>query len=307
MTNENKTKRLQIIGKIGGNVKPVEKTDEMTQPVGVDENGKLFTAPTRSGDGTGDMEKSTYDPTGKTTDIYAYADNAAEKKVSAHNTGSESHSDIRLLISGLTDRLNAMADSDDETLDQLSEIVAYIKSNKSLIDAITTNKVSVSDIVDNLTTDSATKPLSAAQGKALKALIDAITIPDKLPNPNALTFTGAVTGRYDGSSAVTVNVPSGGGSGGTVGYPVVTMTASTADLTPNTYYKWGEAAALDITLAEPADTGVTNEYCFEFVSGETGTTLSVPDTVKWVKEPEIEAGKTYQVSILNGVGVICGA
>lgn len=29
------------------------------------------------------------------------------------------------------------------------------------------------------------------------------------PNPNALTFTGAVTGSYDGSEAVTVEIPSG--------------------------------------------------------------------------------------------------
>ena len=33
-------------------------------------------------------------------------------------------------------------------------------------------------------------------------------IPSALPNPNALTFTGAVTGSYDGSAAVTVNIPS---------------------------------------------------------------------------------------------------
>ena len=31
---------------------------------------------------------------------------------------------------------------------------------------------------------------------------------EKLPNPNALTFTGAVTGSYDGSTAKTVNIPS---------------------------------------------------------------------------------------------------
>ena len=33
-------------------------------------------------------------------------------------------------------------------------------------------------------------------------------IPSALPNPNALTFTGAVTGTYDGSAAKTVNIPS---------------------------------------------------------------------------------------------------
>ena len=35
-------------------------------------------------------------------------------------------------------------------------------------------------------------------------------IPSALPNPNALTFTGAVNATYDGSSAVSVEIPSGG-------------------------------------------------------------------------------------------------
>ena len=89
-------------------------------------------------------------------------------------------------------------------------------------------------------------------------------------------------------------------------YPVVDMTANTAELAPNTYYRWGEISALTITLGAEIS-GITNEYCFEFVSGETATTLTVPDTISWVQEPSIEAGKTYQVSILNGIGVICGA
>lgn len=35
-----------------------------------------------------------------------------------------------------------------------------------------------------------------------------VDIPKTLPNPNAITFTGAVTGSYDGSTAKTVNIPS---------------------------------------------------------------------------------------------------
>ena len=35
-----------------------------------------------------------------------------------------------------------------------------------------------------------------------------IDIPTTLPNPQSLTFTGAVTGSYDGSSALTVDIPS---------------------------------------------------------------------------------------------------
>ena len=39
-------------------------------------------------------------------------------------------------------------------------------------------------------------------------------IPEKLPNPQKLTFTGAVTGEYDGSQAVNIDIPAGGGGGG---------------------------------------------------------------------------------------------
>lgn len=46
-------------------------------------------------------------------------------------------------------------------------------------------------------------------------------IPTKLPNPNPLTFTGAVTGSYDGSEALTVEISSGGGGAGAM---VVTFT-----------------------------------------------------------------------------------
>ena len=39
------------------------------------------------------------------------------------------------------------------------------------------------------------------------------TVPAALPNPKALSFTGAVTGSYDGSSELVINIPAGGGSG----------------------------------------------------------------------------------------------
>ena len=37
---------------------------------------------------------------------------------------------------------------------------------------------------------------------------------EKFANPNALTFTGEVTGSYDGSAPLSVEIPSGGGDGG---------------------------------------------------------------------------------------------
>ena len=99
----------------------------------------------------------------------------AAAAVSAHNTSTDSHGDLRLELKAINDRLTAFFDSDNQTLDELSEIVAYITSNKALIDSITTSKVSVADIINNLTTNVANKPLSAAQGVALKGLIDAVS------------------------------------------------------------------------------------------------------------------------------------
>lgn len=253
------------------------------------------------------------------SDVGADAAGTAVAKVSEHNTASNAHNDIRLLVQGLTERLNALADSDDTTLDQMSEVVAYIKSNKSLIDAITTSKVNVSDIIDNLTTNVSNKPLSAAQGVALKALIDAIVmptklselendsgyakttdIPDKLPNPQKLTFAGAVTAEYDGSGAVTVTIPEGsGGSGGTVRIEKLS-TDTAVELEPNKLYIFPEMSELTITLAEPSDTGIANEYHFVFQSGATATVLSLPDTIKLPSGFTVDASKIYEISILEG-------
>lgn len=114
------------------------------------------------------------------SEVGADSSGTASSIVSTHNSSTSAHNDIRDLIVGLTTRLNTLADSDDSTLDQLSEIVAYIKSNKSLIEEVTNKKVNVADIIDNLTTNNLKKPLSAAQGVVLKGLIDAITVPTKL-------------------------------------------------------------------------------------------------------------------------------
>ena len=118
----------------------------------------------------------TYTPPNQTAQqVGADPAGTAASAVSQHNTDATSHNDLRLALKGLSDRINVVLDSDDATLDQMSEVVAYIKSNKSMIDAITTSKVNVSDIVNNLTTNISNKPLSAAQGVALNELIDSLS------------------------------------------------------------------------------------------------------------------------------------
>lgn len=79
----------------------------------------------------------------------------------------------------------------------------------------------------------------------------------------------------------------------------------TKQLSPNKFYKFEKGLiSLTITLAAE-ESGIVNEYMFEFVNGSTPTTLSVPSTVKWSggSAPTIEANKTYQVSIVNNLAV----
>lgn len=114
------------------------------------------------------------------TDVGADKAGTAQSLVSGHNTNTDAHNDIRLELQRLGGIINDILDSDDPTLDEMHEVVAIIKSNAGLIEAITIAKVNVADIINNLTTNVADKPLSAAQGVALKALIDAITVPTKV-------------------------------------------------------------------------------------------------------------------------------
>ena len=146
LTEEQKTQARANIGALGNDYKPPVPTAEQ---VGADPEG------------------------------------TAEDVVAEHNTDTTAHSDIRGIIEEFKTRVNTLLDSDDTTLDQLSEIVEYIKSNKDLIEGVTTGKVNVADIVNDLVTNVSDKPLSAAQGVALKALIDDLA--DALENKSDLT------------------------------------------------------------------------------------------------------------------------
>lgn len=75
---------------------------------------------------------------------------------------------------------------------------------------------------------------------------------------------------------------------------------TTFTLTPNVMHIWGTVTSL--TLSLPTDSNSTlDEFMFTFTSGSTPTTLSLPSTVKWVQDIEVEANKTYQVSIVNNL------
>ena len=245
------------------------------------------------------------------SDIGADAAGTADNKVADHNTALDAHSDIRLLIEGLTTRLNALADSDDTTLDQMSEVVAYIKSNKSLIDVITTSKVNASDIIDNLTTNASNKPLSAAQGVALKALIDAIVVPSKTSDlQNDSNFISSPATAEVGQVLEVEAIDEAGKptSWKTVtledGIANVEMSSTDTDMIlepmPKAYI-FPEMASLTISLTEGKETEM---YHFLFISGETATTLTLNGITVATDSASVEASKTYEVDIWNQIAIV---
>ena len=90
-------------------------------------------------------------------------------------------------------------------------------------------------------------------------------------------------------------------------YPVVSIDASTTSVTmnPNTYYKRASSgSALTVSLASPSKADIQNEYVLE-IECSAAITLTLPNTIKWANEtaPEIAAGKTYVISVVNNLAV----
>ena len=63
---------------------------------------------------------------------------------------------------------------------------------------------------------------------------------------------------------------------------------------------WGTINSLTLSLVTDADNYVDG-YWFKFTAGSSFSTLTMPSGVNWVTEPEIEAGKTYEVMVVDGL------
>ena len=85
-------------------------------------------------------------------------------------------------------------------------------------------------------------------------------------------------------------------------------TSPSVTLTPNTYYRFISASlsSLTITLGSVSNSGIINEYFMEFTTSSSGTTVSLPSTIKWAngEKPTFEASTTYQISIVNDLGIV---
>lgn len=90
--------------------------------------------------------------------------------------------------------------------------------------------------------------------------------------------------------------------------PLTTTTAATMSIAPNGYYRNTNTSlsSLTISLTSESNTDVLNEYFVEFTTSASGTTISLPNYIKWKdgKTPVFEAGVTYQISIVNNLGIV---
>ena len=88
------------------------------------------------------------------------------------------------------------------------------------------------------------------------------------------------------------------------GISVVEQSDEAVSIKPNVLNLWGEVESLEITLAQPDDTSIVNEYMIQFTSGEVATTLILPSEIKWASTPTIQANRVYQISIVNNLAVM---
>ena len=123
---------------------------------------------------------------------------------------------------------------------------------------------------------------------------------------NAANYKGTVT-------SVKINNVSKSPSSGVVdlGYinkQLSTSTSSSMTLSPNIYYRNTSTSlsSLTITLGSVSNSNIINEYFVEFTTRSAGTTVSLPSTIKWAngEAPTFEASTTYQISIVNNLGVV---
>lgn len=80
--------------------------------------------------------------------------------------------------------------------------------------------------------------------------------------------------------------------------PIIASTDAAIALQPNKKYEITAGDTLTLTLTEPVDSTVVNEYKCAINTGNNVPTTTLPQNVIWATEPVIEANKHYEISII---------
>ena len=182
-------------------------------------------------------------------------------------------------------------------------LAATASAVKSAYDLANSYKGTVTGVKINGTTKSPTSG-TVDLGTVITSHQDISGKQDKLVSgTNIKTINGT---SILGSGNITISGGGGSSSGGGAYAQVNHGTSDTTfTLTPNTFHVWDEVSALTLSLGSET-AGVANEFVFQFTSGATATSLTLPDGIKWaeVEAPSIKENATYQISILNNFAVI---
>ena len=149
-------------------------------------------------------------------------------------------------------------------------------------------------------------------------LADKPTIPSSSGDVNVIeeVQVNGVALTPDANKAVNVQVPTNtnqltNGAGYITSaqvpsnYPLISQSALTVQIAPNTFNVWSEPISNDLTITLGAEvSGVMNEYLMQF-SIASGVTPQVtfPSNLQWTGIDTFQGGKTYQVSIVNGYAI----
>lgn len=172
---------------------------------------------------------------------------------------------------------------------------AYIKNKPTIPSAVTESTVSGWGFTKNTGTVTGVKVNGSTKNPS-SGIVDLGTVITAVDSSMSSTSTNSVQNKVI-KSYIDSNC----------NIPTETTTASSKSLTANKYCRWTNTpTSITITLATPSNTSIVNNYMFEFTASSSGCTLSVPSTIKWINGtvPSIEAGKTYQISIINNLATI---
>ena len=131
----------------------------------------------------------------------------------------------------------------------------------------------------------------------------ASAVQTSLDNADTALQTAPVSSVNGQTGAVTLDADDVGAEPAVTEVTVSTAGAVTQALDAGKVYHFtGALTALTITL-NTAGTGVLPQYHFDFESGSTAPTLTMPNTVTMPDSFTVEANKRYEIDVLNGYGV----
>ena len=179
-----------------GGVKADPATADDTQPVRIDDSGKLYTAPGADG-------KSAYQYAqdgGYTGTETEFAVKLAQEQL----TGTTSNLTPTQVYNAVSAGIPVKVQYTDSTYGLLSFTAFNVAESLNVIVSQTIVYYNNLYILAELFGDK----YHNIWGFNATTLAQKTDIPEALPNPNAIIFTGAVTGSYDGSAPMSVNIPS---------------------------------------------------------------------------------------------------